>query len=115
MDDNPRTGAEALVERLRQAANDHDLDALVACFSSGYSNETPAHPDRSFIGRDQVRKNWQQILSQVPDLTARVSSMVASDDVAWSEWEMRGTRRDGSQYLMRGVVIFGVEGTGPDC
>jgi hypothetical protein len=28
----------------------------------------------------------------------------------WSEWEMRGTRRDGQPHLLRGVVIFGVEG-----
>lgn len=29
-------------------------------------------------------------------------------DVVWTEWEHRGTRRDGSPHLMRGVVIFGV-------
>ena len=26
----------------------------------------------------------------------------------WSEWEHRGTRRDGSAHMMRGVIIFGV-------
>ena len=31
-------------------------------------------------------------------------------DTAWSEWEHRGTRRDGRAHVMRGVVIFGVEG-----
>jgi len=29
-------------------------------------------------------------------------------DTAWTEWEHRGTRTDGSQHIMRGVVIFGV-------
>jgi len=29
-------------------------------------------------------------------------------DVIWTEWEMTGTRRDGSAHCMRGVVIFGV-------
>jgi hypothetical protein len=44
----------------------------------------------------------------VPDVTAKVLRQVVVDDVAWSEWEMRGTRRDGSEHLMRGVIIFGV-------
>ena len=34
-------------------------------------------------------------------------SAVNGDEV-WSEWEHRGTRRDGSAHVMRGVVIFGV-------
>lgn len=34
-------------------------------------------------------------------------SAVAGDTV-WSEWEMPGTRRDGTAHLMRGVILFGV-------
>ena len=26
----------------------------------------------------------------------------------WTEWEMSGTRGDGTAHLMRGVIIFGV-------
>src|SRR4051812_40894700 len=48
----------ALVDRLVQATNDHDLDGLVACFAADYENATPAHPARSFRGREQVRRNW---------------------------------------------------------
>jgi len=44
----------ALVERLRQSVDDHDLDAMVDCFATDYVNETPAHPGRGFTGRDQV-------------------------------------------------------------
>jgi ketosteroid isomerase-like protein len=100
--------AEALVDRLCRATNEHDLEALSACFAVDYRNETPVHPARGFQGRAQVRKNWEQIFAAVPDLTARVH-WVADKDVVWSEWEMRGTRRDGSLHLMRGVVIFGVD------
>jgi ketosteroid isomerase-like protein len=99
-----------MVERLAQAVNGHDLEALTRCFAEDYRNETPAHPARGFRGRAQVRRNWEQIFAAVPDITAEVHSIANSDSV-WSEWEMRGTRRDGSPHLMRGVVIFGVEGT----
>ena len=98
----------AFVERLLRAVNAHDLDGIVACFAPDYLNETPAHPARGFRGTDQVRKNWEQILAFVPDLTADVLRSVAHEGTVWSEWEHRGTRRDGSPHLMRGVVIFGV-------
>jgi hypothetical protein len=75
---------------------------------SDYVNETPAHPARGFRGQSQVRKNWEQIFAAVPDIEATVR-WAADGDTVWSEWEMRGTRRDGAPHLMRGAVIFGIE------
>jgi ketosteroid isomerase-like protein len=99
-----------MIERLRDATNAHDLDALVDCFAEDYRNDTPAHPRRNFDGRAQVRSNWEQIFAAVPDVRASVIASVVDGDVIWSEWEMRGTRRDGAQHVMRGVIIFGVRG-----
>jgi len=101
-------GPRAMIDRLLRATNDHDLDALVGCFSENYENETPVHPARSFRGREQVRRNWEQIFSFVPDLRAAVQRTAIDGDTAWSEWEMTGTRRDGTAHCMRGTVIFGV-------
>jgi ketosteroid isomerase-like protein len=103
----PKAGE--LVDRLCAAVNAHDIEGLVACFADGYVNETPVHPERGFTGKAQVRRNWEQIFGGVPDLAAE-ATWSADDRIAWSEWEMRGTRRDGVAHLMRGVVIFGVEG-----
>jgi hypothetical protein len=44
----------------------------------------------------------------VPDIVAEVR-WITDQETVWSEWEMRGTRQDGSPHLMRGVVIFGVD------
>jgi ketosteroid isomerase-like protein len=101
-------GPQGLVERLVRATNDHDIDALVACFAPEYENETPVHPARGFHGRDQVRRNWEQIFAFVPDVRAEVLRCAVDGDTAWTEWEMRGTRKDGSTHLMRGVILFGV-------
>jgi ketosteroid isomerase-like protein len=103
-------GTQVVVDRLVQATNDHDLDGLVACFAEDYANETPVHPGRSFRGRTQVRQNWEQIFAFVPDLTAKVISSTIADETAWTEWEMTGTRRDGTAHQMRGVILFGVRG-----
>ena len=102
------TSPMATIDRLVRATNDHDLERLVDCFEPGYRNETPVHPARSFIGRDQVRANWQQIFAAVPDVRARVLRSAVAGDTAWTEWEMTGTRGDGSAHLMRGVIVFGV-------
>ena len=99
---------DSLLDRLQRATNDHDVDAIVACFSPEFRNETPAHPSRGFGGREQVGKNWEVILAAVPDLTARVLRSSLDGHALWTEWEHRGTRRDGRPHLMRGVVIFGV-------
>jgi ketosteroid isomerase-like protein len=94
--------------RLVAATNDHDVEGIVSCFSDEYVNVTPCHPARGFTGREQVRRNWTPILGAVPDLVAEVGDFVEDGDRIWSEWEMRGTRRDGQPHLMRGVLVFTV-------
>jgi len=100
--------AAQLVDRLLRATNDHDLEALVACFAEDYENHTPVHPARGFRGNTQVRRNWEQIFTFLPDLQAEVTRRAIDGDVVWTEWEMTGTHRDGTAHCMRGVVIFGV-------
>ena len=58
----------------------------------GYRNMTPAHPERGFTGREQVRRNWEQIFAAIPDLSAEILSSAVDDDTIWTEWEHRGTR-----------------------
>lgn len=105
---NASKAAGAVVDRLCNATNRRDIEALVSCFAPHYRNETPAHPARSFQGRAQVRRNWEQIFAAVPDISV-TARWIADDRAAWSEMEMRGTRLDGTPLLQRGVVIFEVE------
>ena len=106
--DDTTDAATSVLARLERAANAHDVNALVACFAVDYKNDTPAHPERSFTGREQVRRNWEQIFAAIPNVTAKVLRSAVNGDEVWSEWEHRGTRQDGSAHLMRGVIIFGL-------
>jgi ketosteroid isomerase-like protein len=103
-------GTLAVVERLRAAVDAHDLDALTACFASQYRNETPAHPARGFRGAAQVRHNWEQMFAAMPDLTGDITDCAVAGQTVWTEWEMRGTRHDGHAHLMRGVIVFEIDG-----
>ena len=51
-------GVRSLIERVRTAINRHDLDAFLECFDQAYESEQPLEPERSFRGRDRVRRNW---------------------------------------------------------
>jgi limonene-1,2-epoxide hydrolase len=98
----------AVLERLLAAMKNHDLDAMVSCYSDDYLNETPVHPQRGFRGNEQVRTNWTQIFAGVPDLQVDIPRYAVDGDRLWTEWDMSGTRRDGVAFLMRGVAIFGI-------
>ena len=83
--------AAAAVARLRDATNAHDVEAITACFTSDYRNETPAHPARSFIGREQVRRNWSQILRSVPDLETEIVASATGTATSTSSTRRRPT------------------------
>ena len=102
------TGRNGFVAQLVAAVNDHDLDAVVGLFTADYQNQTPMHPARSFTGNHQVRRNWETLFAAVPDLSAEVIAQAVGDDDVWTEWTVDGTRRDGTEHRMRGVVIFTV-------
>jgi ketosteroid isomerase-like protein len=128
MDD--RSGA-GVMEAVVAAVNRHDLDSLVDCFAEDVRSATPAHPARSFVGREQVRRNWGQIFAAIRDVEAEIVSSTTTGDRVWAELRFRGHRPDGASWLMRGVTIndvragrvaavqfymepVDVEGAGPD-
>jgi len=102
-------GAVAVIERLHQAQNAHDLNAFLACFEPNYQSDQPIHPDRSFQGLEQVRKNWSTIFHDIPDFHSELLRSAVEGDTAWTEWDWFGTRRDGTRFELRGVIIFGIQ------
>jgi ketosteroid isomerase-like protein len=101
----PKDVAAALVE----AMNAHDIDAFVSLFAPNYDSQQPAHPDRAFVGRDQVRTNWSAVFAGAPDFRAELVATAVEADTLWSEWYWRGTHEDGSPLEMAGVIVCGVQ------
>ncbi len=97
-----------VADRLAAAMNARDIDAFVALFDEDYDSKQPAHPDRAFRGRDQVRQNWSAVFDSVPDFSAELVDSSASGEVEWSEWHWRGTQSDGTPLDMAGVIVAGV-------
>lgn len=98
-----------LIERIVEAENSHDADKVAALITEDYRSETPTHPERNFTGREQVRKNWQAVFENTPDLSAELVRSTIDGDTLWTEWHLTGTQTDGTELDMRGVAIWEVE------
>ena len=98
----------AAIDRLVTAINAHDLDAMVALFHPEYDSRQPAHPGRTFVGREQVRANWGAMFSGIPDFQAELVRSTQDGDLEWCEWAWTGTRSDGQPFDARGVTLFEV-------
>jgi len=98
-----------LLERMRAALDAHDLDAFVGFFREDYVGERPRHPGSPMSSRDDVRRNWEEVLSDVADLRVDVPAAVEDGNTIWSEWRAYGTARSGATLELRGVIIFGIQ------
>jgi SnoaL-like polyketide cyclase len=67
---NPAAGADRVLERLHRAMNEHDVEGFLANVDADYRSEQPAHTERAFGGREQVRENWEAIFRDVPSASS---------------------------------------------
>jgi len=91
------------------ALDAHDLDTFVGFFREDYVGERPRHPGSPMSSREDVRTNWAEVISDVPDLHVEVLAAVEDGNTIWSEWRAYGTARSGAMLELRGVIIFGVQ------
>src|SRR3954465_8818649 len=100
--------AGPLAHALRAAMNTRDIDAFVPLFDPDYDSRQPAHPDRAFRGREQVRENWSAVFAGVPDFQADLLRVDAAADVAGSARGWHGHQAAGGTLEMAGVIVFGI-------
>ena len=94
----------AVIERLREALNSHDLDAMLECFDPDYRSEQPSHPNRGFGGVEQVHKNWSAMFESFPDLEVELLRHTSGGNVVWGEWHWSATGLN-----MAGATVMGIK------
>jgi hypothetical protein len=100
---------QSLVFKLKDALNAHDIASFSDCFHENYYSEQPAHPERTFHGREIAVNNWAANFRELPDFTADLLDYAFSENAFWAEWDWKGTRADHSRLHLRGITIFGVD------
>ena len=104
-----RLSPKLVFERMIQATNRHDLDAMVACFAPDFRSEQPLHPERDFTGQEGVRKNWSFFFTTVPDIQVDILNEVEEGDTVWAELYYHGIQTDGKRFSIKGVTIQGIQ------
>jgi ketosteroid isomerase-like protein len=100
------------IARLREAVNAHDPAAMAALMAPDYRSEQPVHPNRAFVGNQQVVANWTEMFRGVPDMTVEVLAEATEGTTSFSEWSWTGHHADGSDFAVRGVIVAGLDDTG---
>ena len=108
----PMGDPRALIDRLTAAQNEHDLEAMLACFHEDYRSEQPQYPARTFQGIGQVRANWSALFEAMPDFRADVLRSAVDRDTVFVEVHWTGTKADGTPLEECGVIVMGVRDDG---
>jgi ketosteroid isomerase-like protein len=108
-------GAHSVLERFVVSLNEHDLDNLLECFHEDYASLQPAHPSRSFRGRDRVAENWAWVFDSFEDFRADLLDFTIDEETIWTEWRWTGTNPNDRPFEVRGVIILVVDGDAFRC
>lgn len=107
------TGSQAILtilERVLDAFNRHDLDAIMGFFAEDCTFETPRGPDpwgRRFIGKVQVREGLASRFAGIPDVHyGQERHWACGDEFGVSEWTLTGTTTTGVPIEVRGTDHF---------
>jgi predicted SnoaL-like aldol condensation-catalyzing enzyme len=108
-DAQTHSSPQVVFERMIQATNRHDLDAMLQYFAPDFRSEQPCHPERAFTGRAGVRKNWSFFFTTVPDMQVDILNAVDEGDTVWAELHYHGTQTDRKKFTVKGVTIMGIQ------
>ena len=78
--------AHALAQRWIDAWNAHDIEAVLALFSDGFSFSSPlirqltGEPSAKLVGKQAVRAYWQRGLAHLPDLHFELIEVLIGTD-----------------------------------
>ena len=98
-----------MLERLLDAFNAHDLDAVMRFFVDDCVLETPRGPNpwgRRFEGRDRVREGLAGRFAGIPDVHYGEARHFVNGSRGCSEWLLTGTNTEGERIEVRGCDLF---------
>ena len=104
-----------VLERMLDAFNRHDLDAIMSHFAEDCVFESPRGPDpwgRRFVGKAEVRRGLAARFEGIPDVHYSDDTHFASGTRGVSEWTITGTTVDGDAVDVRGCDIWTFDADG---
>jgi ketosteroid isomerase-like protein len=106
--DTPRATIESL-QRLLEAFNAHDIDAVMTFFTDDCVLEMPRGPDpwgRRLEGRERVQEGLESRFAGIPDVHYGDDRHWVAGDRGCSEWLLTGSTTRGERVEVRGCDLF---------
>jgi ketosteroid isomerase-like protein len=103
----------AVLQRVLDGFNAHDLDAILVNFVEDCVFESPRGPDpwgRRFVGKDEVRAGLGARFTSIPDVQYRGEGDFVAGDRGVSEWTLTGTTVEGERLEVRGCDLWTFRG-----
>jgi len=97
------------LERILEAFNRHDRDAIMEYFSDDCFFDFPRGPEpwgHRFIGKDQVREALAGRFKGIPDVHYGDDRHWVAGDRGVSEWTLTGTTTSGVSLKVRGCDLW---------
>ena len=97
------------LERILEAFNRHDRDAIMEYFSDDCFFDFPRGPEpwgQRFIGKDQVRQALAGRFKGIPDVHYGDDRHWVAGDRGVSEWTLTGTTTSGVSLKVRGCDLW---------
>ena len=104
-------GTILLLQRVLDAFNAHDLDAIMEHFAEDCVFDSPRGPDpwgRRFVGKAEVRRGLAARFEGIPDVHYGEADHFACGHRGVSEWTLTGTDLDGNRIEVRGCDLWTV-------
>lgn len=105
----PAAAAEAalVVQRLNEALNRHDVDAVMALMTDDclFDNTYPPPDGERFVGQAAVRAFWERMLASAPDARFTTEEIFAYGDRCTVRWRYDFTGADGVAGHIRGADV----------
>jgi ketosteroid isomerase-like protein len=99
-----RSDVSAWIDAYGRAWRARDPDAAVALFTDDATYRS--HPFREpHVGRDGIRRYWEEATSSQEDLDLRFGEPVVEDDRAAVEW-WATMRDDGDEITLPGILVL---------
>lgn len=98
------------IERFNFVFNEHDVDGIMALMTDDCAFESTVPPPDGVrhIGQDRVRRIWEKLFRESPDVAFETEDLFAVGDRCTCRWIMRYTGADGAPQHLRGVDVFRV-------
>jgi steroid delta-isomerase-like uncharacterized protein len=97
------------LQAFADAFNAHDADRIMSMMTDDCTFQASAGPDvdgEKFVGKDKVRKAFQQVFTAFPDAKWANARHFLYGDRGVSEWVFSGTKPDGTHVEVTGCDLF---------